>query len=379
MPIRKYISFLVLFWTTQLLYAQKTTHDYLGTASGASDITGFGNISWSIGEAIVFNQQSNSVLFNIGQGLQAYPNIPKVDNCPTIAITSNAEPLCGITNAFLKTLQYSTTFPAAGQTPISVQWYYSETGGSSANVSNNFFKIAGANSLTQTSYQPFFPGYYAVCLEYTDCQKCSEPIAVAKASHEVINSPEITASGSPASSLNATPFTGNGFLTPILQWYVYVESVKKYLLVAGGNNNELKVRYDGDYMVMATYAGGCRLSSVYTVSGYNFPIQRASDVRIEGNSIYIPDETADIESSLKIYPNPANSHFYVHYRPSTENASNAGLYSNTGTLMKEISFNEGSTWSKTAKVNIEDLSAGVYFIRIVEDQKHLIQKIVIYK
>jgi hypothetical protein len=109
------------------------------------------------------------------------------------------------------------------------------------------------------------------------------------------------------------------------------------------------------------------------------PIQRASDVRIEGNSIYIPEETANIESSLKVYPNPANNHFYIHYRPSTENTSNAGLYSNTGTFMKEISFNEGGTWSKTAKVNIEDLSAGVYFIRIVEDQKHLIQKIVIYK
>jgi hypothetical protein len=302
-----------------------------------------------------------------------------VDNCPNITLTSNAEPLCSSTNAFLKTLQYNTTFPDVPQTPISVQWYFSETAGTSATIPTNFLKIAGANSLTQTSYQPFFPGYYAVCLEYTDCQKCSEPIAVAKLASELISPPRITVTASPATSLTASPYIGNGFTAPELQWYVYVESIKKYLLVAGGNSTELKVRYDGDYMVMATYPGGCRLSSVYTVSGYNFPIQRASDVRIEGNLIYIPDEAANFESSLKVYPNPASNHFYVHYRPSTENTLTGGLYSNTGNLMKEFSFNEGSTWSKTSKINIEDLSAGVYFIRIAEDQKHLIQKVVIYK
>ena len=150
-------------------------------------------------------------------------------------------------------------------------------------------------------------------------------------------------------------------------------------MIAGGNKASQKVRYNGDYMVIATYAGGCRLSSTFGVTGHGQDLLRTTDFRIEGNTIYIPDEEAPENSALSVYPNPTLGDFVVRFQSTDEITVNAQLYSNTGVFVKEIVFTEGSAWSKQAKVETDDLSAGVYFLKVNQDNKHLVQKVVIYK
>lgn len=383
MSIRKYISF-VLFALGSIVCNAQIGHQLVSTSGGAKTFMPVGNldsinVSWTIGEVIVFNEEPHQGNFSIAQSMQSYPPFVPVKNCPTITVKHNDIMLCE--GAFGTVLSYNTIFSdlqAAKPEVQSVQWYFSDD-------DKTFSKIVGAISTTSNTYQPYFPGYYKVVVKYVGITSCDED-TISKSSVEIrtlansIPFPQITPSGSPTSLLTATPSKGFNNSDPIsLQWYVRVPSLDKYLMIAGGNKPGQKVRYDGDYMVIATYAGGCRLSSTFGVTGHVQAIQRTTDFRIEGNTIYIPDEEAPENSALSVYPNPTLGDFVVRFQSTDEITVNAQLYSNTGVFVKEIVFTEGSAWSKQAKVETDDLSAGVYFLKVNQGNKHLVQKVVIYK
>ena len=387
MSIRKYISFVLFVLGSVVCNAQIEVGHQLISTSGfiyenlnatTNDIA---NVSWTIGEVVVFNEEAHQGNFSIAQSMQSYPPFVPVKNCPTITVKHNDIMLCE--GAFGTVLSYNTIFSdlqAAKPDLQSVQWYFSDD-------DKTFSKIVGAISTTSNTYQPYFPGYYKVAVKYVGITSCDED-TISKKSVEIrtlansIPFPQITPSGSPISLLTATPSKGVNNSDPIsLQWYVFVAgpNLNKYLMIAGGNKTSQKIRYTGSYMVIATYPGGCRLSSTFDIVDSRQSILRTTDFRIEGNTIYIPDEEAPENSALSVYPNPTLGDFVVRFQSTDEITANAQLYSNTGVFVKEIVFTEGSAWSKQAKVETDDLSAGVYFLKVNQDNKHLVQKVVIYK
>lgn len=337
------------------------------------------NISWSVGEPIVFNTDltatsSASTGFGVAQAMQSYPTSPIQLLCPIATTVSNTSVLCGSLN----TLELSFTISYAPNStiqPDSIQWYFSESPVSSP---NQLAKIVGAEL---PSYKPFFPGYYAVRLVFSSIS-CASPVYSSTVKVDnfsaQVTTPAILPSGSPASKLTATPDSRMG--TSSLQWYAYVgDPLNQYLMVGGAISSELNVRYDTYYMAMATYPNGCRLSNVFAVSGHGRPLERAADARIEGNSIFIPLDPLAEGASLKVYPNPAASQFTIRYQSPNEIVSKMELYSNTGVLLREIEWNEGNSWDKSSKVSTEGLSAGIYFLKINEEGKSLTKKVMINK
>ncbi|MBC7389916.1 MAG: T9SS type A sorting domain-containing protein [Opitutaceae bacterium] len=345
--------------------ANGQTHMLIGSAS---DIATVGNdyYSWSIGEVIVFNDDNRPEF--MAQSMQSYINPPKED-CFTINVSSANSVLCTDVNSLTTTLTYSIS-----KLPLTkydtVQWYFGE------NETGVYSKIVGATDTTNKIYKPYFPGYYKLCAvsNALNCKICSGPVPV-KLSNTIGN-PYIIPDGSPAKILTFVYSPGPDIT---VQWYAYIPVLKKYLLIVGANQPVLKVRYDGDYMAMVLYGNDCKLSAASGVSGYNKPLYRATDTKIDGNNIYIPEETAYAHSALKVFPNPAINSFTIQYESSSELVSKAQLYSSTGLSVKEIKFNEGDNWSKTAIVNAEDLSAGVYFLKINEGDRQMVEKVVLQK
>jgi hypothetical protein len=381
--IRKYISLVLFVLGSIVCNAQLEPFHQLVSTSGAIYngpvlSNGIDNVSWTVGEVIVFNEETHQGNFSIAQSMQSYPPFVPIKNCPTITVTGQAVTLCESASSISTVLSYNSVFSdlqAARPELQSVQWYFSDD-------DKTFSKIVGAISTSSNTYQPYFPGYYKVVVKYvgvTSCDTFSTSVLV-KTLPNSITPPLIFPSGSPTSLLTATASKGvNNSDAISLQWYVRVPSLDKYLMIAGGNKPSQKVRYNGDYMVIATYAGGCRLSSTFGVTGHGQDMQRTTDFRIEGNTIYIPDEEAPEHSALSVYPNPTLGDFVVRFQSTDEITANAHLYTNTGVFVKEIVFTEGSAWSKQAKVETDDLSAGVYFLKVNQGNKNLVQKVVIYK
>ncbi len=332
------------------------------------------NLSWSIGEPVVFNTDltatSNaSVGFTIAQAMQSYPTSPIVVQCPKIRLSASSHILC--TNFTTLQLNYTISYsPDTALKADTVQWYFSS--GDTTDISK-FSKIAGAQSATFT---PYFPGFYAVRLAFNGlaCGSVFSPSFKVSNYTSDVASPTIVKSGD---VLTANADTKMGACT--LQWYAYINSLGKYLLVAGGTSADLKVRYNANYMVVASYTNGCMLSSVYTVGEYTTDLFRAQDTRIDGNTIYIPEEAPDQNVSLTVYPNPATGSFLVNYRSPSEINSKLQIYTDAGVFLKEVEFSEGSAWSKSAKVSTDQMSAGLYLVKVTEEGKSLVQKVMVYK
>ncbi len=341
-----------------------------GSASGDKTIGG-NYYSWSIGEVIVFNDESKPIPF-MAQSMQSYINPPK-PNCLQIVLTAGTEELCNGSETF-KTVIKSAITPSTSDV-LEFQWQFKENA-SDAVYSN--IKGSTTTPILADNYTPYFPGFYRLCIknQLLDCDSCSKPIQIQLLKSKLMP-PFITGIGHPTYNLKVT------FDTKIevqgVQWYAYIPTLKKYLLIVGAAKPDLNIRYDGDYMVIVSYKDGCKMSYDYFEGGYHKPLYRATDTKIDGNTIYIPDETAYEHSALKVFPNPATNSFTVQYESSSEIVSKAQLYSNTGLAVKEIKFNDGDFWSKTAIVNAEDLSAGVYFLKINEGDRQIVEKVVLQK
>ena len=78
------------------------------------------------------------------------------------------------------------------------------------------------------------------------------------------------------------------------------------------------------------------------------------------------------ETSIKIYPNPAEKYFKIDISKNLDvsKISNVKIYNSTARLIyKNNTFEE--------KLNIKNLSSGVYFIKIISGDQQVVKKIII--
>lgn len=88
-----------------------------------------------------------------------------------------------------------------------------------------------------------------------------------------------------------------------------------------------------------------------------------SEYIIVSPNTVIPNNT-DIRNLLTIYPNPAKDHFYIK---SSVKIDEVYIYSSTGKMIQHLA--NISPDQNNARINIEHLTPGVYFIQVLSDQK----------
>ncbi len=103
---------------------------------------------------------------------------------------------------------------------------------------------------------------------------------------------------------------------------------------------------------------------VSATSEYTVDIRLASDVEEEEED---DDSINEFTTAFNVYPNPASSVLYIE---SDLNAK-ASIIDMVGRSVKEVEFSGNTT------INIEDLNKGIYFIKVQDESRQHVQKIIV--
>lgn len=131
------------------------------------------------------------------------------------------------------------------------------------------------------------------------------------------------------------------------QWYIDTNEI------SGATTQHYTPLQSGNYHVVIVGTNGC----------YSFP----------SNNIYyqlgINDNTTS--NDIKLYPNPAEDYFVVEFKGKINEQDKCFVYNINGQelIQRTINF-------KITKVNIKDLSKGIYFIKIIGNNKNVVMKLV---
>jgi photosystem II stability/assembly factor-like uncharacterized protein len=108
-----------------------------------------------------------------------------------------------------------------------------------------------------------------------------------------------------------------------------------------------------------------------SASGYNSIVGEPLTVNGEDQEVGISMSMVGLDElesdAFDIYPNPAKEYIYIH----SEGKFTANLFSEDGKLMEQIHSNDNAT------LNVKELVSGIYFIKIINDNKVATQKVVI--
>ncbi|MCW3085723.1 MAG: hypothetical protein JWP12_3089 [Bacteroidetes bacterium] len=85
----------------------------------------------------------------------------------------------------------------------------------------------------------------------------------------------------------------------------------------------------------------------------------------------IATHTTPVDNSMLLYPNPANEQLYIRYE-TTEKNTLVEIYDVTGQLVKQRKMN----FSSTQQIDISNLSAGLYVLKITDGKKVNAQRFV---
>ncbi len=90
-------------------------------------------------------------------------------------------------------------------------------------------------------------------------------------------------------------------------------------------------------------------------------------------SILGTNEIINQKFEVQIFPNPANTYFNLSFKNSNNENINLEIYDATGKLIRQEKYNS----PKIIKVETDDFSKGLYFVRIIQNSKVFVKKIVI--
>lgn len=284
--------------------------------------------TWTVGEiAVMMNSSTIS-------GQQGY-TVKKIK--PTVMSENTS--LC-VGSEYKLTARDSIYFD-------SVQWYYDD------------IKIQGANT---GIYKPSFVGNYSYKLwnQNSLCKYSSNTINI---NSNDFQTPSISASGSPVSSLSSSPAVN-------YQWFV------NNRLIAGQTGREYQVRYNGTYHVLVTYANGCKATStVFVVNENEFTDITRSGAVITDDMIYFSPEVR----KLSIKPNVVreSDETMINFHTNSDWAKYS-IYNADGKMLYEGSFEE-SVLLKTATFNTSGLKSGTYFVKAFDNKGTQLEKLIIFR
>lgn len=331
-----FVVLIVFLGFTTSLKAQIKAEQYLISPAGneGNYPTG-GNISWTIGEVVVFSGVTNG--FPILGGMQSYPICYQTSN---LTIVGSAGNLCG-------TVPLTLSVPGAF---ASYQWYL------------NSGKIVGATSGT---YTPVTDGTYSVFVKLLGglCSFTSSGYSVSLASGVV--APTISSPGAPKDTLLVSSSASS------YEWYVDNRRI------IGEIAQNYRVLFNGSYQVKVRYPGGCMLiSNSYPVNMNGYDDITKSGAVITDSTIYFPKEKGF--SGIQIHPNPTPDFVTVEYYSSSNTIPVLQVFSGEGKMILEDKNPIVSLGYKKFEVDLRLFARAMYFIKLTEGDEIKIEKVIKY-
>ena len=209
------------------------------------------------------------------------------------------------------------------------------------------WQFPGATPSTSTAENPTSvcystPGTYNVTLITTNTTG-SDTLVVSNLIHvsAIPNTPSFTQTGNVLTSTPASQY----------QWYY------GNIPISGATSQQYTATLSGYYSVMTTDANGCSATS---------PQSHVSLVGIE---------EAEMSAPYTVYPNPAQSFLYVHFGQTNISRFTFELTNSLGQIV--FRSEESAIASQTIyPINLEDLSAGVYFLTVRTEKRAWLSRIV---
>ena len=310
------------------------------TAGNQADISGNTiKVSWSIGEVITFSNDNGNT--HLMQGFQAYPNPGCTFNTsPKPTITSSQTVLCTGNSI---SLSISNTY-------TKYQWFIDD------------FKIVGADS---SSYTPTKDGIYTVEVfdSITGCLDTSISYTLNLGNN--IQPPSLTPNGFPDVSLLTSSSA------PQYEWFVNGKRI------VGKEEQDLNIYYNGEYHVVAIYPNKCRLLSDKFVvnSALYIPISRAA-LNQTDSTIEISDP--EFQAYFNLAPNPADKSFKVVMQVNHDRNVEGSLVHTDGHIVKQGMLQDVSYRMKEATFIVDDLPAGMYYLKLNDGKNIRIEKVILY-
>lgn len=90
----------------------------------------------------------------------------------------------------------------------------------------------------------------------------------------------------------------------------------------------------------------------------------------------LDDDLDPFKLSMVVYPNPAQDNAMIDFNIQNSGSGNLALYDLSGNLVKEISNGAFSSGIQSSNINIEELTSGVYVIKLTVDGEYIVRKFV---
>ncbi|MBK0401668.1 T9SS type A sorting domain-containing protein [Adhaeribacter sp. BT258] len=266
----------------------------------------------------------------------SYTVVASANGCPsaassatTVTVTQGAAtPTVTVSGATTFCAGDSATFTAASATPgATYQWYENSTA------------ITGATAATYTAYAT---GSYTVIATANGCPSAASTVTAITVNPKPAT-PTITRSGDSGQELTSSEATGN-------QWLLNGTAI------TGATAQTYQTTANGNYTVVVTNASGCTSDTSAVVNITNTGIKGAM-----------------AGMSVSVYPNPSKGKFNVKLVGYKQDAA-LELYSLTGQLIAKEEVKAGQ---EITKVQVKNLAAGTYLLKVVSEKGVQINKLIV--
>ena len=107
----------------------------------------------------------------------------------------------------------------------------------------------------------------------------------------------------------------------------------------------------------------------YSLWGFNSAINNTSgDIGVAG-SLSVPNQSL---SEVSVFPNPVNDYIYLTLNKTQQNFE-IEIFTILGKSMKKVTKNK----SNNVKIDVSNLSKGIYFLSIISEEIKEIKRIII--
>ncbi len=137
------------------------------------------------------------------------------------------------------------------------------------------------------------------------------------------------------------------------QWYF------NNIAISGATSYFYVATQDGDYGIVVGNANGCQ-------SGVNVP------------NVIIGIDDLSLSNTISVYPNPSTGSFEVTYNSTGVQTSGIQLFDKVGQLIKDENVQSVNGLNKFA-IKADELSGGIYMLRVTTNSKVMTKMIVINK
>jgi hypothetical protein len=93
------------------------------------------------------------------------------------------------------------------------------------------------------------------------------------------------------------------------------------------------------------------------------------------NSFLVSTNSISEELNFQLFPNPSTGNFRINFNNDIDKNKNISILDVTGKLILE----KNSINQKATEINANDLTNGIYFVKVTSNEKITINKVILQK